>query len=228
MTAWSFGDLANAAVGYRNPDRTHVPRRDSYDIADPRAQVFRPAPEGWDFIGAVLQAFDELLHDQRTTRYKEDDRLQDGDRRILLSFMKLLDFRTGQLDPSYQQVADRAGCHRATVITAFKRFQKWLGLGWVRRTVKAETAGEAGPQREQISNAFFFDLAKAPHRVWQTFKAALARRRIKRQGKAPAPPEPPKTPINPQLSAALDLLGEAIERREGASRKSRHYPGEGI
>ena len=94
MTALSFGDIAVAFTDRKDPDRKRTPRRNSYDIDDQRAQVFQPVRHGWDWIGAVLQAFDELLHDQRVTRYKESDRLQDGDRRILLSFLKLIDFKT--------------------------------------------------------------------------------------------------------------------------------------
>ncbi|MCI4588631.1 helix-turn-helix domain-containing protein [Sphingobium sp. BYY-5] len=226
MTALSFGDIAGAFADRKDPDRKRTPRRNSYDIDDKRAQVFQPVRHGWDWIGAVLQAFDELLHDQRVTRYKESDRLQDGDRRILLSFLKLMDFKTGQLDPSYQELADRAGCHRATAIEACKRFAKWLGLRWVRRTIVAETVGQAGPQREQISNAFYFDISQAPRRVWATFKAAMRRKLIKRRGKAPEGLQSqPKRADDPTLMSRLNSLGNALEQRDSASRKSRHYPG---
>jgi hypothetical protein len=226
MTARSFGQIAGSFADRRNPDREKTPRRNSYDINDRRAQIFSPVRDGWDWIGAIMQAFDELLHDQRTTRYKEADRLQDGDRRILLSFLKLIDFKTGQLDPSYQQLADRAGCHRATAIEACKRFAKWLGLKWVRRTIVAETVGMAGPQREQISNAFVFDLSSAPRRVWATFKAALRRKVIKRRGKAPQHlNKAPARADDPTLLAALNSLGKALDEGGSASRESRHYPG---
>lgn len=226
MTALSFGDIAGAFTDRKNPDRKRTPRRNSFDIDDQRAKVFQPVRHGWDWIGAVLQAFDELLHDQRVSRYREGDRLQDGDRRILLSFLKLIDFKTGQLDPSYQELADRAGCHRATAIEACKRFAKWLGLRWVRRTVVAETVGLAGPQREQISNAFFFDLSSAPRRVWATFKAALRRKVIKRRGKAPEELQTaPKRADDAALMSSLNSLGTALDQRDSASRESRHYPG---
>jgi hypothetical protein len=164
-----------------------------------------------------MQAFDELLHHQRTSKYKEPDRLQDGDRRILWSFLKCIDFKTGQLDPSYQEIADRAGCHRATAIEACKRFGKWLGLKWVRRTVKAETAGQAGPQREQISNAFYFDLASAPLRVWAAFKAAVKRRAVKKNGKAPqSQSRPQRGPGHAPLLLGLDALEKAVDLKERA------------
>ena len=226
MTARAFGTIASNFASHRNPDRQRTPRRNSYDIDDQRSQVFKPIHDGWDWVGSVMQAFDELLHHQRTTRYKENDRLQDGDRRILWNFLKLIDFKTGQLDPSYQEIADRSGCHRATAVEACKRFAKWLGLRWVRRTIKAETVGQAGPQREQISNAFYFDLPSAPRKVWQAFKAAVKRRAVKKHGKVP--PELQKAtnrPDSPELLAGLDALEEAVSRRESASRKSRHYPG---
>ncbi|MEG8221980.1 hypothetical protein OSJ57_15325 [Sphingomonas sp. HH69] len=228
MTALSFGHIAGAFTDRKYPDRKRTPRRNSFDTDDQRAKVFQPVRHGSDWIGAVIQAFDELLHDQRVSRYKESDRLQDGDRRILLSFLKLIDFKTGQLDPSYQELADRAGCHRATAIEACKRFAKWLGLRWVRRTVVAETVGLAGPQREQISNAFFFDLSSAPKRVWATFKAALRRKVIKRRGKAPEGMQKTPKADDPVLVAALNSLGNTLDNRDSASRVSRPYPGVGI
>lgn len=225
MSVLSFGDIAAGFTDRKDPDRKRTPRRNSYDIDDERAQVFKPVRDGWDWIGAILQAFDELLHDQRTKRYREADRLQDGDRRILLSLLKLIDFKTGRLDPSYQELADRAGCHRATAIEACKRFAKWLGLRWVRRTVASDTVGMAGPQREQISNAFWFDICSAPRRVWHTFRAALKRKVIKRHGRTPKHLiAPPKPEADPSLLAVLDALEAGVDRRDSASRKSRHYP----
>lgn len=212
MSVLSFGDIASAFADRKDPDRKRTPRRDSYDIHDKRSQVFNPVHEGWDWIGSVMQAFDELLHDQRSTKYKGKDRLQDGDRRILWNFLKLIDFKTGRLDPSYQEIADRAGCHRATAVDACKRFCTWLGLKWVRRTVKAETAGQAGPQREQISNAFYFDIASAPYRVWKTFKAALKRRAIRKHGKAPQGMQKArKVADDAPLLASLNALGKAVD-----------------
>lgn len=217
MTALSFGDIAGAFADRKNPDRQRTPRRNSYDIEDRRSQVFKPIRDGWDWVGSVMQAFDELLHHQRTTKYKGSDRLQDGDRRILWSFLKCIDFKTGQLDPSYQEIADRSGCHRATAVEACKRFGKWLGLKWVRRTVKAGTAGQAGPQREQISNAFYFDLASAPSRVWATFKAAIKRRAEKKHGKAPPNlRKPTKSPEHAPLLLRLDALEKAVDLKERA------------
>ncbi|BAV65775.1 hypothetical protein [Sphingobium cloacae] len=217
MSARSIGNIASTFAGHKNPDRQRTPRRNSYDIDDRRADVFRPVRDGWDWIGSVMQAFDELLHHQRVTKYKESDRLQDGDRRILWNFLKLIDFKTGRLDPSYQEIADRAGCHRDTAIEACKRFAKWLGLKWVRRTVKAETAGRAGPQREQISNAFHFDLPSAPRRVWEAFKAAIKRRAIKKHGKAPQSlNKPQKAPDDPALSNALNALEKTFDLNERA------------
>ena len=217
MTVRSFAQIAGSFADRRNPDRVKTPRRNSYDIDDRRSQVFKPVRDGWDWVGSMMQAFDELLHHQRTNRYKGPDRLQDGDRRILWSFLKCSDFKTGQLDPSYQEIADRAGCHRATAVEACKRFGKWLGLKWVRRTVKAETAGQAGPQREQISNAFYFDLTSAPSRVWQAFKAAVKRRAIKKHGKAPQGlSKPSKAPDHAPLLEGLSALEKAVDLKERA------------
>ncbi|MFT3967084.1 MAG: hypothetical protein QM690_14485 [Sphingobium sp.] len=256
MSMRAFGDIALGFVERKETtSQEKPPRRWSYDEDDRRAQVFRrigdgTREQGWALVGAMLQAFDEALHQQRQNGYKGKDRLQDGDRRILKALLGRLDFKTGQLDPSYAEIADRAGCHRNTAIKACYRFVKWLGLRWVRRTTQAETAGRKGPQREQISNAFFFDLRALPSRVKQRWREAV-KRHFRNKGQ-PAPrtvtshaagAPPVDNPIwHPQfranieaedrqghresrdLSARLEALGRAVDRAANASTNLGHYP----
>lgn len=218
MTARSFGEIASGFVGYRNPDRTRVPRRNSFDVDDDRAQVFRPIRDGWDFVYALMQTFDELLQAQREERYRGKDRLQDGDRRVLRALLKYLDFKTGRLDPCYQTIATRAGCARDTAIQAVKRLAQWLGLRWVRRTIVSENAGQAGPQREQTSNGYFFDLRATAKRVYETFRKALRRRLRQRHGDAPpelrTDQQVPQRAVDPQISAILASIEEGLPKPE--------------
>jgi hypothetical protein len=258
MTARSFGELAFGFIDRKqSTSQEKPPRRWSYDEGDRRAQVFRRVgdgseEQGWSLIGAMLQAFDETLQAQRQNGYKGGDRLQDGDRRILMSLLKHLDFKTGRLDPSYEQIASKAGCHRNTAIRACYRFVKWLGLRWVRRTVAAETAGQKGPQREQISNAFFFDIRSLPSRVKQRWREAV-KRHFANKGQQPpkavaayaSGTAPIHNPIwHPEyrrnieadqrakgagsrlLNERLEALGRAIDKAASADTKLGHYPRE--
>ncbi|KMS58861.1 helix-turn-helix domain-containing protein [Sphingobium cupriresistens] len=256
MTARAFGELAFGFLERKeSASQEKPPRRWSYDQADRRAQVFRRVgdgskEQGWSLIGAMMQAFDETLQQQRIKGYKGKDRLQDGDRRILLTLLKRLDFKTGRLDPSYAEIAAKAGCHRNTAIKACYRFVRWLGLRWVRRTAQADTAGQKGPQREQISNAFFFEIRSLPSRVKQRWREAV-KRHFAKKGQ-----QPPKTitnygegvrPVdNPiwhpefrsrieaedrrgkagsrQLNERLEALGRALDKAANAGTHNVHCP----
>ncbi|ATI79471.1 helix-turn-helix domain-containing protein [Sphingobium yanoikuyae] len=258
MTARAFGEIAFGFLDRKeSTSQDKPPRRWSYDANDRRAQVFRRVgdgskEQGWSLIGAMMQAFDETLQQQRINCYKGKDRLQDGDRRILLALLKRLDFKTGRLDPSYAELAAKAGCHRNTVIKACYRFVKWLGLRWVRRTTEAETAGRKGPQREQISNAFFFDIRSLPNRVKQRWREAV-KRHFANKGQRPPKAmtnyaegiSPPDNPIwHPEfrsnieaeerkgkagsraLNERLEALGRALDRAANAGTQKVHCPRE--
>lgn len=256
--ARAFGDIAFDFIDRKETtSQDKPPRRWSYDADDRRAQVFRRVgdgskEQGWSLIGAMVQAFDETLQQQRTNGYKGKDRLQDGDRRVLLSLLKRLDFKTGRLDPSYAEIAAKAGCHRNTAIKACYRFVKWLGLRWVRRTTTAETAGQKGPQREQISNAFFFDIRSLPGRVKQRWREAVKRHFASKgkvapkaiaaqaDGRAPSasPIWHPEFRSNVEsaervgkagsrlLNERLEALGRALNQAANAGTPNVHCPGE--
>ncbi len=73
---------------------------------------------------------------------------------------------------------------------------------------------EAGPQREQETNAYFFDMARMARNVLQRFRDLQERRRRRQVNRAPAapPPEPgsPRTPRDPELAQALARLGAKV------------------
>ena len=77
--------------------------------------------------------------------------------RILKELMNLVDFRTGQLDPCYDTLAERTGFARSTVARCLKVLREFGFLDWIRRVEPDPVrAGERGPQVRQTSNAYRF------------------------------------------------------------------------
>ena len=241
MTARSFGDIAGAFVQYRNPDREKLPRRNSYDVNDPRAQVFSKIldgtkAQGWAFIGAIRESVKALTIQHRAERYEGPDRLQRVDIFVIDALLSMLDFATGDLYPSYDTIARKAGVSRRATIDSISRLKSHRFLDWVRRTVVAETVGEAGPQREQTSNGYHFGCHRdmAP-RVRETFRKALARNLRKLGGLAKAkiaPAKPQPREADPELEASLARLEAAlnkeVERGRSASAENDLYPQVGV
>lgn len=73
---------------------------------------------------------------------------------VLRDLLRLVDFRTGRLDPAISTIASRIGRSVAAVHEALKRLRAHGFLTWLRRYTPAETAGQAGPQVRQTSNAY--------------------------------------------------------------------------
>lgn len=255
MTARSIGDVANAFVGYRNPDRTNVPRRNSFDVNDPRANVWRRICDGSKAQGrawraAKLETLKQWVHRQWTEGVDPRDdavKLRRIDVFVFEAVLSFLNYATGELFPSYDSIAEKAGVCRATVAESLVRLRHWKLITWVRRTVVAETAGEMGPQREQTSNAYHFECERDMEpRARAYFRAAL-KRNLGRVGGAVAAfvrkaVEPP--PIaDPALEAALSRMEATLlaaqshgsvdqknapPKGPGASPENRLYPREGL
>lgn len=85
----------------------------------------------------------------------------------------------GLCDPPLGMIAHRAGVSVRTVLRALKRLKEHKLFDWVRRTEKTRREGEWAPQREQISNAYFFDprqLAANVRERWGQFRETRRRR----------------------------------------------------
>lgn len=217
MTARSIGDIAVAYAARRN----NPVRRNSYDLEDPRAKVFRKigdgsAAQGFAHTGALRETLKALIKQQRQEGYEGADRLQRSDYFVFDAMLSLLNFATGELFPSQATIAAKAGVCRQVVIDAIKRLQAHGFIEWVRRSIRNED--DDGPTRKQTSNAYYFDhRRRMAKRVWQTFLHALTRN-LRKLGSAPPtqPPAPPKA-ANPALEAALARLGDAVETRSRPS-----------
>lgn len=77
--------------------------------------------------------------------------------------------KTGQLDPSYQGLADATGLSRATVARALKLLRSLGLVHWVRRCSVVMEEGRAA--LVQLTNAYAIN----PPSLWRFFRAAPAR-----------------------------------------------------
>lgn len=107
-------------------------------------------------------------------------RLRRIDVAVLEALLATLDFATGRLFPAIETIAVRAACHRNSVIAALRRLRDHGFIAWVRRTVKTGNAGEFAPQREQTSNAYYFEhrrrmASRVFQRYWQLLVSKLRR-----------------------------------------------------
>jgi hypothetical protein len=210
-------------------------RRNSYDREDPRAKVFRPIADGT--IAGALGWIDCLL--KTVSEWDDHHRRKGGGRPLGFAGLRVLeallgrrggipvDFKTGQLDPAILTIARVARLSHTTVVRALQGLKRLGLLRWVRRTERSDNAGGYGPQRRQISNAYWFDVTSLPARVLQTFRDRCARKQLHRTQTAPARPQQAEPGVesikDPELRAALDRLG----RKVNAIPPDGQYPGPG-
>jgi hypothetical protein len=146
---------------------------------------------------------------------------------VLRQLLRLIDYRTGQLDPSINGLAARIGRSAAAVVAALARLRDHGFLDWLRRYEPTGNTGK-GPRVQQTTNAYRLHLppraerllpaaapAPADHVHRATALAAEAKAMIDglplwEQGTAASGFRDPSG-----IGSALDKLGAAIARRAG-------------
>lgn len=195
-------------------------RRDSYDVEDRRARVFSRIADGSPNGG--LGFIDDLLRlaeEYDLTRRKPGKRAPLGAQALRVLGVMLrrgLRFETGRLDPAIRTVSGWTGYTYKTVHAALSRLRAHGFLNWVRRTRRVAAAGQAGPQRKQVANAYFFDLAafgRGEKGVLQRWRDLRARRRVRLEGGRSATPKAAAI-TDPALADAFASFGASIEGRE--------------
>ena len=153
----------------------HKPRRDSFDVNDPRAQVFRPIDGGIAFVDAYLKVLEEWADMVKLAG--EAHRLTANCHRVLAAILKrCTDFKTGICEPSLDTIMKHTRFARATVVSALKRLWSAGFIDWIRRTVPNDSSGGEGPRVLQTSNAYFFDLSRLPERCMKRLKEIMRRK----------------------------------------------------
>lgn len=165
MSARSIGEIVAGHKPHK-AFRSGAPVwRNSYTEGQIESRIWRPIADGTKRgarrrIGAILKSAREL---ERRTR-RERQRAHPGCRNGVLGqigldvlealYTRFVDFRTGQLDPAIATIAETIGHSYAAVHAALRRLRAAGFLHWIRRSRPTDRKGEAGPQVEQITNAY--------------------------------------------------------------------------
>lgn len=165
MNARSFGEIVAAAKPEKVFRSGQPVWRNSYYEGTIESRIWRPIANGTKRgakrqIGAILKTAQAL---ERRTR-RERQLIHPGVRNGVLGqigldvldvlYNRFVDFKTGTLEPAVATIADAVGHSYAAVHAALRRLRAAGFLHWVRRSRVKENAGSAGPQVEQISNAY--------------------------------------------------------------------------
>ena len=117
-------------------------------------------------VSRILQTAQQ--HDQlyRLQHRTDRDRRKNGSighigMEVLRELLRLIDFRTGRLDPAIETIARRVGRSASAVADALKRLKLHGFIDWIRRYVETGERGRRGPQVQQTSNAYRITLPKA-------------------------------------------------------------------
>ncbi|BBF70170.1 hypothetical protein [Sphingomonas bisphenolicum] len=223
--------LRDAGGKLGNRKRGHDPvHRYSYDVDSRQADVFRPVADG-TVAGGLAWADDyiRLAKEYDIIHKKKGERsplMANGIRVLEALLRQFLDFKTGQLDPALTSLMKVTALSKNAVVDALHRLKEHGFLDWVRRSEKTTKVGEAGPQRQQATNAYHFDIGRLGKALGDAGKAVRSRflnlrearrRRMAQTLTAPSPSllaasEPPKS-ADPTMEAILQRIAAGIEAR---------------
>lgn len=181
MSAASFGEAAGGllrslakALDARETASGSSPRtgqpvwRNSYYEGQLEGRLWRPVGIGRQrgtrrgarrLAGAVMKAAQALDRRTRIERKAKTPGVRNGvlgeiGLAVLATMYELVDYASGRLEPAIATIAERTGYCYSAVHNALARLRAAGFLQWIRRSRPTESKGEAGPQVEQIPNAY--------------------------------------------------------------------------
>ena len=150
---------------------------------------------------------------------------------VLRELLRLIDYKTGRLDPSIATICERVRRSRDAVTRALAALRDAGFLDWVRRYEPTDNEGQRGPQVKQTSNAYRLLLPaiaeKLLGRLWRPAPAPeddSARREAQRAEQAaqiaalPLWEQPALMVEDSSLAAILARLGRGVAERESVER----------
>ena len=159
--ARSFGEIAFSIAADKATRSFQPVRRNSYYANDPRATAV------WQPIGRSNQEARVIIGIRMHAAQSYDRKhKQKGQRNgplgsigidVLRELYRMVDYRTGRLDPSIATICDRTRRSKQAVVDAMQRLQEHGFLVRVRRAEAIEGV-HRGPQVRQITNAYGFSL----------------------------------------------------------------------
>ena len=210
--------LVQSAKEQRRQDWKELPNRRLRELRDMRdqlaAELAALIAQGHAPIGRPAMIRHEIERLDATIA-RADGRLTRIDINVLEALLSKIDFATGALFPSYDTIAEWAVCSRNAAIEAIKRLKGRGFVDWVRRSIRTNNEGEFAPQREQTSNAYYFNHRRsmAP-RTWQRYMQILVAK-LRRLGAVPAalapgaPREIQYAPLRAALASAAASFDNA-------------------
>jgi hypothetical protein len=122
-----------------------------------------------------------------------------------------MNFKTGQLDPSYDAIARKTGYGRATIATALKRLKDLGALHWVRRCFRTTDARGAF-RLEQDTNAY----AILPPSQWRGYiEAPAPAMHPSEWGAAPPLPDVITQAVADYRTGGIDMMLRALRDDPG-------------
>ena len=183
-------------------------------------------------VARFLQAAEKYDRLKRLAHRRERNGRENGaighvGMEVLRELLRLIDYKTGRLDPAITTLAQRIGRSIAAVADALKRLKEHGFLDWLRRYVPTGNAGLRGPQVKQTSNAYRL---MRPAEVLRGMTApppqddSQRRELAAEEGRAmiaalPLDEQPAEMIDDPDLARLLSRLGRSIMDRERDSAK---------
>jgi hypothetical protein len=157
----SCTQVPGATIAPANTRRTGQPvRRNSFNRGEREHLIWKPLgktkADARRFRGALLKAAKRLDHATKEPGTRMGVLGLSG-RAVLEALCEIVDDFTGRLEPSIATIAEKAKLGIRTVVRALRRLHKHGFLSWLRRTEAIDNDG-AGPQVQQASNAYWFEL----------------------------------------------------------------------
>jgi hypothetical protein len=225
--------------------RTGQPvRRNSYHRGERERMIWRPLGESRvearRFKGAVRKAALRYDHSTKSPETRMGGILKLTGLAVLNALLDIVDDLTGRLEPSIATIAEKSGLGVRTVVRALRRLERAGFLDWFRRTEAIEQEG-AGPQVQQITNAYWFALrgraagmvklimrgkAPADAKSRADVQAAVTAERNARlkEMRSPLGRVSASDVLSPEAKASLQKLADA--RRRSASANMAKNPGD--
>jgi len=159
--ARSIGEIAFGLPAAKRTRSYQPVRRNSYYASDRRSSaLWRPIAanngEALRLIAARLKAA-EHYNERNKQAGDRQGPLGDVGIRLLRELYRIVDFKTGRLEPAIDTLCERINRARATVVKYLAKLKEHGFLDWVRRSEPVDNPG-AGPQVRQITNAYGFGL----------------------------------------------------------------------
>lgn len=127
--------------------------------------------QAWQFHDALIAAAERFNETSKTPEHPAGLLGYYGPR-VLKALLSFADFMSGRLDPSHAEIALKAKVSVRTVVRCLARLREHKFVGWIHRCVSTGNDG-AGPQVQQITNAYWFALKGRAAGLVKLFLARL-------------------------------------------------------